>query len=729
MFEREIQFIYDFSHNKIKKLGSFITFSELKTTNLHPAILQYISAEIDFYIFEDRQKLLKDSLFDYSGNKINSYFMQISNEIKKSKRFSQSYIEKLILHSVTFTVNHLVSPNALLSQFIFAEETEKSSAEIRQILNYLYYYPHINKIISSYLDKKNLMKLTSEEFGELLKKIDKIGLEANLEKLYNEALGSMAEFFNIGMSGRELVPILAVQNYLKEKGLNIHLDKLQSEFVDAELTRYEIKDYQKVLIGVNTGGSRRAKEAKTEEVLESDLADNALDSHSFEPVVEEPLIEKKNSSVDIKIMDDKSRKVILDEKPIAEIDDESEAHIETALAEPRDEDSDEIIDGDQIFESSDPDEDLLEIPAKHNGVNLNDLPKIDSDIIEIEDERELENEAVAEMMELVKEEIKITDDEEIEGKEIITHEKNDESVELIDEFEKQFNNTDSDDAKKLYLEETGYKEDGEPSKDEKLKEVLIISEDEQNIEEIDEEEDLSIIDDEEEPVEFEEETIKGEKEKIPAVDAVDDDPEHDEELDKELDEQLSEEVEDENSMDKIVSAMRNNFAEELENEHLSESGTESVDTLSYLLNVDSVEMEEEDSEDEELNEADEKTESDEELELFKDGKEKGEVEEEGEMSLDGDEEKVVDEESSESAESYINITSLLENRKMSKIIDVIFDYDMEEFANTIEQIGEAPNIDSANSIIDKVCNASQISTTSKEAKLFKSIISDHYDRK
>ena len=98
MFEREIQFIYDFSHNKVKNLGSFITFSELKSTDLHPAILQYISAEIDFYIFEDRQKLLKDSLFDYSGDTINTYFLHISEEIKKVKKFSQSYIEKLILH-------------------------------------------------------------------------------------------------------------------------------------------------------------------------------------------------------------------------------------------------------------------------------------------------------------------------------------------------------------------------------------------------------------------------------------------------------------------------------------------------------------------------------------------------------------------------------------------------------------------------------------------------------
>ncbi len=68
---------------------------------------------------------------------------------------------------------------------------------------------------------------------------------------------------------------------------------------------------------------------------------------------------------------------------------------------------------------------------------------------------------------------------------------------------------------------------------------------------------------------------------------------------------------------------------------------------------------------------------------------------------------VVEEESAHSAVSNIDITSLLENKKMSKIIDVIFDYDMEEFANTIERIGEAPDIESAVRIIDKICKASQ----------------------
>ena len=88
MFEKEIEFIYKYNLNKIKHLGSFITYEQLLATNIHPALLQYLSAEIDFLIYEDRQKLLKDSLFDYSGEKITEYFSSIGEEIKKTKKFS-----------------------------------------------------------------------------------------------------------------------------------------------------------------------------------------------------------------------------------------------------------------------------------------------------------------------------------------------------------------------------------------------------------------------------------------------------------------------------------------------------------------------------------------------------------------------------------------------------------------------------------------------------------------
>jgi hypothetical protein len=154
MFEREIQFIYDFNYNKVKKLGSFITYEQLQHSDIHPAILQYISGEIDFLIFEDRQKLLRDSLFDYSGEEISNHFSKISEEIKKTKRFSQNYIEKLILHATSFTLHYISRPNWSLLKFIFDDEKSKSTLEVKQLFNYFYYYSFLKKVLVSFFDKK-----------------------------------------------------------------------------------------------------------------------------------------------------------------------------------------------------------------------------------------------------------------------------------------------------------------------------------------------------------------------------------------------------------------------------------------------------------------------------------------------------------------------------------------------------------------------------------------------
>ena len=82
MFEKEIKFIYDFNLNQIRKLGTYTTYDQLTETELHPAIIQYISAEIDYLIFEDRQKLLSNSIFDYTGEKISGFFQRDKAFIK-----------------------------------------------------------------------------------------------------------------------------------------------------------------------------------------------------------------------------------------------------------------------------------------------------------------------------------------------------------------------------------------------------------------------------------------------------------------------------------------------------------------------------------------------------------------------------------------------------------------------------------------------------------------------
>jgi len=250
MFEREIKFIYDFNLNKVNRLGPYLTFEQLATTEIHPAILQYVSAEIDYLVFEDRQNLLKKSVFDYSGEKITFHFNQITDELKKSKRFAVEYIAKLILHASSFSVNYLIRPKWTLAKFVFDEEKHKTSNEIKQILNYVYYYKYLTKILSSYINTKKILSMDLEEFEILLNKADSIGVENYLPAILDNALKSMAEFFNIGEIKKNRIPLPAVELFLEEKDLLNHLNALNETFGEDENARFNLADYRKVLSSV-----------------------------------------------------------------------------------------------------------------------------------------------------------------------------------------------------------------------------------------------------------------------------------------------------------------------------------------------------------------------------------------------------------------------------------------------------------------------------------------------
>ena len=97
MFEKEVKFISALSLGKIKKLGSVVTFEKLSEAGLHPAIITYISAELDYMIHRDREKMLNDSIFDYSGKEVMEHFKIITEQVKKNKKISSDDISKLVI--------------------------------------------------------------------------------------------------------------------------------------------------------------------------------------------------------------------------------------------------------------------------------------------------------------------------------------------------------------------------------------------------------------------------------------------------------------------------------------------------------------------------------------------------------------------------------------------------------------------------------------------------------
>ena len=246
MFEKEIKFIVDFSLNKVKNLGSFFPFEKLLSTDIHPAILHYISAEIDFLIFEDRKKLIQNSVFDYSGPDIAKYFNLIGEEVKKTRKISIDDIKKLITQAVSFNVNYVARPKWTLSKLIFNDSDLKPIEEIRLSLNYVYYYEYLKNILLSYLNKKKSVSLSSIEFEVLLNRIDKELFSVQSNKLVDNTLHSIADFMNIGISGNK-VPVQSIEVFFKERNLIEYLFKLRRASPVDSKQKYSVEELRSII--------------------------------------------------------------------------------------------------------------------------------------------------------------------------------------------------------------------------------------------------------------------------------------------------------------------------------------------------------------------------------------------------------------------------------------------------------------------------------------------------
>lgn len=227
MFEKEIQFITDFNLNKIKRLGSFFTLDDLTRAKVHPAIVQYISAEIDYLIFLDRQNLLQKSVFDYSGSEIAQHFFAISSEIKKNKLLPYEEVKKIIQQAVTFQLTYLLRPVWTLKKFVFDSTEIRSQEEVKLFFNYLYFFDYYKKIFLTIIDKKQLLTISIYEFESLLEKIQKQLLDQQMKNVIENALIDAAEFINTGEVTKTKLSIETLEIFLKDKGLHNHIFKVR----------------------------------------------------------------------------------------------------------------------------------------------------------------------------------------------------------------------------------------------------------------------------------------------------------------------------------------------------------------------------------------------------------------------------------------------------------------------------------------------------------------------
>ena len=248
MFEREIRFITDITLNNIKKLGSFFTLESLEKAKIHPAIIQYISAELDYLIYLDRQRLLQKSLFDYSGLEINTYFIAISKEIKKNKLIPFEEIRRLVQQAVTFNVNFLLRPHWTLKKFIYDNEEYRSAEELQLFLNYTFFYDFYKQYIIAYLERRKILSLQVNEFGERINLLTKELFRMQFDIVIESSLLAIAEFLNMGEANKTRLNVGMVETFLKDKELNDQVLKIRQILSIDTKQKFDIADFKHAIM-------------------------------------------------------------------------------------------------------------------------------------------------------------------------------------------------------------------------------------------------------------------------------------------------------------------------------------------------------------------------------------------------------------------------------------------------------------------------------------------------
>ena len=292
MFEKEIKFIGDFCFNQVKSLGSNFTLDKITSAGVHPAIVQYISAELDYMIYSDRRKLLQQSYFDYAGKEISDHFQKISSEIKKHKKISLEDSKKLIFQAVSFNINYLVRPRWSLMKLIFNDQPLISVEELRMLLNYLFYYEYFKKVLSGYFLKRNLVQISSTEFDILLNKIDNELINSNQHEVISNSFTSMGDFFNIGGVDKNAIPLNAAEIFCKEKNLADLILKLRKAIPGDVKRRYSKAEIERILFSPDVI-QKYEKETETETESKTEQMIEALDAELPEEVVEDELVKSE----------------------------------------------------------------------------------------------------------------------------------------------------------------------------------------------------------------------------------------------------------------------------------------------------------------------------------------------------------------------------------------------------------------------------------------------------
>lgn len=246
MFKEKVFELLDLNLSKVVLKDDSISYKNILDSNIHPAIKNYIKAEIKLFFSRDKSVIKKKSVFNYESSKIDFLFSQIFDELIKITKLTSEELNNLFLQAISFNLSHLIKPNWSLKKLIFNDKKSVSKNDFLFLIDYAYFFPYQKSILIKYFNKLNNNSIDVEKFDDVIIKIDKKLFDENKQGILLDFFNSCSDFIN--NSKEEHLSIDPILAFLTNKNLESDLAKLKNYIDNNQIIKVTFNELQKVLI-------------------------------------------------------------------------------------------------------------------------------------------------------------------------------------------------------------------------------------------------------------------------------------------------------------------------------------------------------------------------------------------------------------------------------------------------------------------------------------------------
>ncbi len=173
IFETEITTIIHTVQARTIGEGDSILLKNVMTSDIHPALKEYILAEVKKLLQQEREKEVRSKRFPYALPEIVSLQRQTDILLVQEYEFTRGEFESVVDEAVHFQFNFLCRPQWTLLNFVLENNRTVSATVLERKLRYAVEYQYFRKLIRRYVLDRGLAEVSYEELRDLLERIDR----------------------------------------------------------------------------------------------------------------------------------------------------------------------------------------------------------------------------------------------------------------------------------------------------------------------------------------------------------------------------------------------------------------------------------------------------------------------------------------------------------------------------------------------------------------------------